>query len=294
MPGPPAAFLDHHKEPGVWHVFPDRKIYHLDKLFFKRTLRRHEWTDLGDDFLVQPTATMPQRYRTDAAVQKYVREHTNIPLPTMTTCFEDDGAMCLAMEFLPGVQMDDLPKEDRQVVAAELEQHLETLKALRSDTPGVPGEPLLIAPQRVTTYDWHYHSCWRPRPDLGGGDFVFCHNDLGQHNVLVDPATLKITAILDWEFSGFWPAWFERPFWMRAGACGALEGEEDDVERCRAWLLANCEEVEMQHMPTLGEKLTTLPMPESPGSEGVSEKGAETASRGVESAGEGDEVRLAG
>lgn len=59
MPGPPAAFLDHHKEPGVWHVFADRKIYHLDKLFFKRTLRRHEWTDLGDDFLVQPTAAMP-------------------------------------------------------------------------------------------------------------------------------------------------------------------------------------------------------------------------------------------
>ena len=109
---------------------------------------------------MQPTATMPQRYRTDAAVQKYLRKHTNMPLPTMTTCFEDDGAMCLAMEFLPGVQMDDLPEADRQVVAAELEQHLETLKALRSDTPGVPGEPLLIAPQRVTTYDWHYQSCW--------------------------------------------------------------------------------------------------------------------------------------
>ncbi|KAK3897176.1 hypothetical protein C8A05DRAFT_39279 [Staphylotrichum tortipilum] len=160
---------------------------------------------------------MPQRYRTDAAVQKYLREHTNMPLPTMTTCFEDDGAICLAMEFLPGVQMDDLPEADW---------------ALRSDTPGIPGEPLLIAPQRVTTYHWHYHSCWGPRPDLGAGDFVFCHNDLGQHSVLVDPATLKITAILDWEFGGFWPAWFERPCWTRAGACGALEGEEDDVERC--------------------------------------------------------------
>lgn len=168
---PPPAFLHRHKEPGVWGVFAGRKIYHLPKLFFKRTLRRHEWTDLGDAFLVQPTATMPQRYRTDVAVQAYLREHTTIPLPTMTTCFEDDAAMCLAMEFLPGVQMDELPEAGRQIVAAELSHHLETLKSLRSPTPGVPGESLLIAPQRVTTYHWHYHSCWRPRPHLtdGGG-----------------------------------------------------------------------------------------------------------------------------
>lgn len=168
---PPPAFLPRLQEPGVWGVFAGRKIYHLPQLFFKRTLRRHEWTDLGDAFLVQPTATMPQRYHTDVAVQAYLREHTAIPLPTMTTCFEDDAAMCLAMEFLPGVQMDELPEADRQIVAAELSHHLETLKSLRSATPGVPGESLLIAPQRVNTYHWHYHSCWRPRPHLtdGGG-----------------------------------------------------------------------------------------------------------------------------
>ena len=42
--------------------------------------------------------------------------------------------------------MDDLPKADWQVIIAELEQHLKTLKALRSDTPGVPSELLLIVP----------------------------------------------------------------------------------------------------------------------------------------------------
>ncbi len=34
-----------------------------------------------------------------------------------------------------------------------------------------------------------------------------------------------------------------------------LEGEEDDRERCRAWLLENCDEVEMQHLLSLREKL---------------------------------------
>lgn len=127
----------------------------------------------------------------------------------------------------------------------ELEQHVATLQALRSDIPGVPGEKLLY-PQRVTSNQWKINSCWRPKKVKG--EFVFCHNDLGQHNVIVDPDTLKINAIIDWEFGGFWPEWFEKPFWRRPGPSVALEGEEDDVQRCRQWLLDNCEEVKIPHM----------------------------------------------
>jgi thiamine kinase-like enzyme len=43
-------------------------------------------------------------------------------------------------------------------------------------------------------------------------EYAFCHNDLSQHNVLVDPISLKITAIIDWEYAGFFPAWFEMRF----------------------------------------------------------------------------------
>ena len=34
-------------------------------------------------------------------------------------------------------------------------------------------------------------------------DLVFCHNDLSANNVIVDPKTLKIAAIIDWEYAGF-------------------------------------------------------------------------------------------
>lgn len=82
--------------------------------------------------------------------------------------------------------------------------------------------------------------------------------------MLVDPKTLKIKAIIDWEFGGFWPEWFERPFWKRSGASYALEGEDDDTERCREWLAANCEEIEQPHLPTLKDKLGSMPWtPES-------------------------------
>ncbi len=99
----------------------------------------------------------------------------------------------------------------------------------------------------------------------------------------MDPATLKIKAILDWEFGGFWPAWFERPFWERLGASYALEGEEDDTARCREWLMANCDKVELPHLPTLAEKLGPTPRtPEDSDRESSSHKRVDPASREVE------------
>jgi hypothetical protein len=97
--------------------------------------------------------------------------------------------------------MDTLSEEDKKVVIQELLQHVATLKSLRSDTPGVPGgvreeaggeaaPSLLCAPERISNLHWKPNSCWRPRGSVRG-DFVFCHNDLAQHNVIVDRDTLK-------------------------------------------------------------------------------------------------------
>lgn len=55
--------------------------------------------------------------------------------------------MYLVSWRVPGVQMQELPSDDdRKVVEKELRRHVETLKALRSDTPGVPGEELMGPP----------------------------------------------------------------------------------------------------------------------------------------------------
>lgn len=51
----------------------------------------------------------------------------------------------------------------------------------------------------------------RPREKA---DLVFCHNDLSANNVIVDPDTLKIRAIVDWEYAGFFPAELEAPFYL--------------------------------------------------------------------------------
>jgi len=236
------------REPGCWAILADRKYYQVGNSCIKRSLRRHEWQTTRTGVLIVPPTTFPQRWKTDAAVLQFLKERTDIPLPRLQCVFEDDGAFYHCTEYVPGVAMNTLDEKDKRVVMDELQQHLATLRALRSDLPGVPGESLLCPPQRVTRGRWKINSCWRPREEAKGADYVFCHNDLGQHNVLVDPETLKINAIIDWEFGGFWPEWFERPFFERAGPSSAQGGEEDDVERCRRWLLDNCDEVIIPHL----------------------------------------------
>jgi hypothetical protein len=43
-----------------------------------------------------------------------------------------------------------------------------------------------------------------------------------------------IKAIIDWEYAGFYPPEFERPFYLRPGPSIALPGEVDDVEALEA------------------------------------------------------------
>ena len=62
-------------------------------------------------------------------------------------------------------------------------------------------------------------------------DLVFCHNDLSAHNVIVNPETLKVNAIIDWEFAGFFPEEFEGMFFRRPGPSIALDGEVNDEEQ---------------------------------------------------------------
>ena len=62
-------------------------------------------------------------------------------------------------------------------------------------------------------------------------DLVFCHNDFSTHNVIVDPESLKVQAVIDWEYAGFYPEEFERMFFKRPGPSVALDGETDDDEQ---------------------------------------------------------------
>lgn len=58
-------------------------------------------------------------------------------------------------------------------------------------------------------------------------DLVFCYNYLSTYNVIVDLETLKVKAIIDWEYAGFFPEEFEGKVFRRPGPSVALEGENE-------------------------------------------------------------------
>lgn len=184
---------------------------------------------------------MRYRLENEAACLKYLAG-TSIPVANLQGIFQDDGAVYLMTKYVDGVSMTHLNPEQKSVVKKELDEYLYILNSLRSKTLGIPGT-MFICPHYRVFRGWKKLGVWKVKDDteLGEGeeDFVFCHNDLGQHNVIVDPATLKIKAIIDWEFSGFFPRWFEAAFWEKPGPANDV-GDED---RLREWLVKWCDEV---------------------------------------------------
>ncbi len=157
-----------------------------------------------------------------------------IPVPVLHCAFADDDAVYLVMELVAGVSMAVLTEDEKHVVKQELAKHLESLHSLRSSTlGGISG--LMIPPYRARSKT--FKDDWDLRPSETE-EYVFCHNDLSQQNVIVDPKSLKINAIIDWEYSGFFPKQFDFPFFERLGPSVAMDGEKDDSDELLALLMS--------------------------------------------------------
>lgn len=165
---------------------------------------------------------------------QFVKKKTEIPVPKLYGVFEEDDAVTVKTEYVEGVGMNSLDEAQRKEVENELELHLHTLRGLRSSVIGGPSG-LVVPPYRVTLHserdDWVLKE---QQSDV----IVFCHNDLSMHGIIVDPDTLKINAIVDWEYAGFHPAFFERRFFLRKGPSVALESEEEDALQIFGYLEA--------------------------------------------------------
>ncbi|KAL2153511.1 hypothetical protein VTH82DRAFT_4666 [Thermothelomyces myriococcoides] len=225
---PPPRMIDPRpswaSEEGCLATTTDRKYYRRGNAFIKRCLRTRELPH-GPQGIQIPRLRM-ESLKNEAATLRFLRRYTDIPVPLLFCDFEDDDAYYVITQYIDGVSMAELPEHQKAVVIAELEGYLAELKLLRSNRMGGP-TGIVIPPYRVLCEaerdDW---SQLRPSDR---DEYVFCHNDCSQHNVIVDPSTLKIAAIIDWEYAGFYPECFEFPFYRRNGPSVALGEEEDDT-----------------------------------------------------------------
>lgn len=80
-----------------------------------------------------------ERVLNEGAAIKFLSDNTDIPLPKLYACFEDDNAAYIITEYVEGVSMNELDAEKQDIIAQELRVHMETLQKLKSNIWGGVG-----------------------------------------------------------------------------------------------------------------------------------------------------------
>ncbi|KAF2193608.1 kinase-like protein [Zopfia rhizophila CBS 207.26] len=195
-----------------WSGATEEKKFRLDgDIFIKSSLREEEWQchhETGEKY--QPKMSI-ERAKNEAANLRFIREHTSIPVPRVLYECENHGAYTIAMTRAKGVTMDTLSPPEKVIVMAKMQPYFDSFHRLKSSKLG--GVSGLICPPHPVLNKVPYEKCqWAPKSILSDL-YVFCHMDAHQENIFVDPETLDITCIIDFEFAGFYPQDFDLPLY---------------------------------------------------------------------------------
>lgn len=117
---------------------------------------------------------------------------------------------------------------------------MQTLHQLRSNISGGPSG-ILCPLGIVAGIDGNSTKTWSS-VTATEDDFVFCHMDLQGSNILVDPLTLKVIAIIDWEFAGFYPESHDIAFYEKTTPSGQQVWETPDVVAKMKEFWSSCEQ----------------------------------------------------
>ncbi|ORY02123.1 hypothetical protein BCR34DRAFT_493360, partial [Clohesyomyces aquaticus] len=126
------------------------------------------------------------RLPNEAATLKFIASTTTIPVPKFLDLYEENGLLHLETERVLGISLEDMASKNatKHVTNCLESSVLPQLRKLRHHTIGSVDTTLpLTPPSRITYRDKRPN--W-VRKTSRNTDFVFCHNDLGQHNILVD------------------------------------------------------------------------------------------------------------
>jgi hypothetical protein len=209
--------------------------------------------------------TGPDVHLSEAATMKFIAENTSIPVPEVHYSFIYKGRAHIVMELVQGRVLNavwgTLSEKSRQELLQQLKVMLEELRALKPPQ-GVVGvqncvggslydfriphcrnrfgpfktiqdfhfwlrkglELSTIEEKQHVSQDWVDLKEMAVRQDGAWPPPVFTHGDLHPFNILVRDG--KIVSIIDWEFSGWYPYYWEytsiwygnrlRPSWQDA------------------------------------------------------------------------------
>ncbi|KAM5469949.1 hypothetical protein MferCBS49748_002711 [Microsporum ferrugineum] len=165
---------------------------------------------------------------------QYVRRHTTIPIPRVMEVYDYGDGQHLVMELVDGQTLDcawpGLNEEQRQSIVKEFTVYVEQLRGLIPPKEGAVGSTKMCAgyDHRLghcrfgpfdSISDFHSHvrrgeplEFWDEAVSLvhkrsSSYTTKYCHADLCPNNVLAKDG--KIVAIIDWEFAGWYPEYWE-------------------------------------------------------------------------------------
>lgn len=139
-------------------------------------------------------------------------------MPDVFKAYNNNGAFVLVIKRLRGFKINKLFPENQAIVIIKVKKHIKTLQTLHLTRIG--GLTGIICPFQKATQYFSENKKWSPRVSTKN-NLVFCHCNLSQFNIIVDPENLKIESIINWEHEGFWPKYFENLFYHDPRPSGA-------------------------------------------------------------------------
>ena len=170
----------------------------------------------------------------EALAMEFVRQNTKVPVPRVFDVLQKDGRTYIVMEYITGKMLasvwSELTTEQKTDVLYQLKEHMKELRSLQPTRPGrvetIEGSacfdsrlgPNLDSYDSVEAFQERLGYKYVPVQYLQYQEAfsrvankkyktVFTHGDFCLHNVLVRDN--KVVAIIDWEFAGWWPEYWE-------------------------------------------------------------------------------------
>jgi hypothetical protein len=192
-----------------------------------------------------------ERIGNEVKALKIIGEKTNIPVPRLLGYGSLlDGRQYLITEYIDGVLLSTLARRGCSLPGEEMHTKstpcptcsdtaysnatdfisrtvLPQLANLTSCLRGIDGfvmPPRWLSPNLQPR--WIGKRPWSTFP-LQQPEYVFQHGDLAAHNIIMDPITLQVRALIDWEYAGFYPAGMEN--WTGTLSRDVYNARDDDA-----------------------------------------------------------------
>lgn len=196
----------------------EREFRVYENAFSKRSLRPDEYCKNIRGEPVIPRQGM-ERLQNEAACLEFLNNNTDIPVPQLIRTIQENDSFTLITECVRGRSIESLSAEDQAKVRQDVDRIVSKLQSFRANHAGGPTGIICPLPRINVSPD-----SVRKKPLQQ--ELHFCHCDLGWENIFIDDHEPKVRAIIDWEYAGYWPKYFELPYYHHAGPSGALFKDE--------------------------------------------------------------------